>query len=51
MYSDNLTLAGLLVTLPHIVMLIMISRHKTAPDSRETGVSACSEMASCCYGT
>jgi hypothetical protein len=51
MYFDNLTLAGLLVTLPYIVMLIMFSRVKTAPDPQKAVVLECSEKESCCYGT
>lgn len=51
MYFDNLTLAGLLVTLSYIVMLIMFGRRKTVPDPKEAVVLECSERESYCYGT
>jgi|GEM_PF-4410822 len=51
MYFDNLTLTGLLVTLPYIVRLILFSRGKTTPDPQQTRVLECSEKVSCCYGT
>jgi hypothetical protein len=51
MYFDNLTLAGLLVTLPYIVILIMFSRVKTAPDPQVALVLERSEKEAYCYGT
>jgi len=51
MYFDNLTLAGLLVTVPYIVMLIMFSRRKAAPDPQDAAVPACLEKELCCCGT
>ena len=51
MYFDNLTLAGLLVTLPYIVMLIMFSRHKTVPDPQDAVVPECLDKEICCCGT
>ena len=51
MYFDNLTLSGLLATLPYIVMLIVFSRVITTPVSQQTWVLECSEKESYCYGT
>lgn len=51
MYFDSLTLAGLLVTLPYIVMLITFSRVRAIPVTRQTWVLECSEQESYCYGT
>jgi len=45
MYFDNLTLAGLLVTVPYIVMVIRFSRHKAEPDPQVATVPACLENA------
>jgi hypothetical protein len=51
MYFDNLTLAGLLVTVPYIVMLIIFSRRKTAPDAQDAAAPACLKKELCCCGT
>jgi len=51
MYSVNLTLAGLLVTLPYIVMLIMLSRASTALVTQQTWILNCSEKATYNYCT
>jgi hypothetical protein len=51
MYFDNLTLAGLLVTLPYIVMLITFSRRMTASGPQDAAVPACLEKELCCCET
>jgi hypothetical protein len=51
MYFDNLTLAGLPVTVPYIVMLIIFSRRKTAPDAQDAAAPACLKKELCCCGT
>jgi hypothetical protein len=51
MYFDNLTLAGLLATLPYIVMVFMFSRVQRTPAPRRAWVLESTERESYCYGT
>lgn len=51
MCFDNLTLAGLLVTVLYIVMLITFIRVSAIPVTRQTWVLECSEQESYCSGT
>ena len=51
MYFDNLTITGVLVTFPSLVMVIRFSRVQTRPVPQETFVSEKSGQESYCYGT
>ncbi|MEN8207606.1 MAG: hypothetical protein ABFS24_16620 [Pseudomonadota bacterium] len=51
MYFDNLTLTGLLVTLPYIVMLILFGKEISASRQKETFVLEYTEYESYRYGT
>jgi hypothetical protein len=51
MYFDNLTLAGLLITLPYVVMLFMFGKEKSTGKQQETFVLDCSDEEFYRYGT
>ncbi len=51
MYFDNLTLTGLLVTLPYIVMLRYFAKAKSTSGKKETFVFDYLEKEACRHGT
>ena len=51
MSFDNLTLAGLLVTLPYIAMLIMFSNKKSTTKHSEPLIFDCKDNEPYRYGT
>jgi hypothetical protein len=51
MYIDNLTLTGLLIMLPYIVMLFMFGKEKSTGKQQETFVIEYSNEESYRYGT
>lgn len=51
MYFDNLTLTGLLITLPYVVMLFMFGKEKSTRKQQETFVLDYSDEESYRYGT